>query len=219
MFILGILSNFIFVFFGFSSHILKLEKIKIKDVRISLSIIIYLSFLFFNILYSTVSIICINSLTKQSEDSKEFSFEENKENNIHKKMRRKLRIKRYVVYLAVFVMLVYIGAIVFKDTQGFQTLAKPKSIGVNTNKLFSKPTGKENKNSLSNKYKTNQKLNKLNFILDWVIFILPFILYVLNVLLNLTYYSDMIYIQENLTTIIDREYFEPNNEETILMIE
>jgi hypothetical protein len=136
-----------------------------------------------------------------------------------KKMRRKLRIKRYVVYLAVFVMLVYIGAIVFKDTQGFQTLAKPKSTGVNINKLFSKPTGKENKNSLSNKYKTNQKLNKLNFILDWVIFILPFILYVLNVLLNLTYYSDMIYIQENLTTIIDREYFEPNNEETILMIE
>jgi len=171
MFIFGILANILYIFYGFSFDILKLELITIKDVRISLSTIIYLTFIFFNILFAVVSILSLDCLIKQSQN---YSRES-------ERMTRKIKVKRSVVYLAVFIMFVYMFSIALRNHEQI----------------------KEN----HHKQKT-----QFDHVLELILFILPYLLYIVNAFINLGYYSDIIYIQNNLTTIVDHEYFFSNED-------
>jgi hypothetical protein len=178
MFILGILSNTMYVFFGFSNEILKLEKIKIRDVRISLSTIVYLTFIVFNILFAVVAIVSLESLNKNTRADEIYASFLGKK-TMKTKIAHKIRLKRYIISLAVFVIILYLTGIFIRNHEQI--------------------------NSNHKKQKTH-----FQFLLELILFLLPYFLYIINAFLNLSFYADIIYLQDNLMTIIDREYFEPS---------
>lgn len=185
MFILGILSNTMYVFFGFSNEVLKLEKLKIKHMIISMSTIVYLTFIILNIFFAVVAILSVESLIKGTnniEDNKEIynssSLKKSEQVNFKTRISQKIKTKKYVIYLATFVILLYITGIFIRNHE-----------------------------QINENHKKHSK-TRFQFVLELVLFILPYILFIMNAFLNLTFYSDIIYIQDNLMTIIDREYFE-----------
>jgi hypothetical protein len=187
MFILGILSNTMYVFFGFSNEILKLEKLKIRDVRISMSTIVYLTFIVFNIFFAVVAILSLESLIKgtnhnQNEENRQLYTsscpQRSEKKNFKTRISQKIKMKKYVIYLATFVILLYITGIFIRNHE-----------------------------QINENHKKHSK-TRFQFVLELILFILPYILFIINAFLNLTFYSDIIYIQDNLMTIIDREYFE-----------
>ena len=101
MFILGIFGNIIFIFFGFSPELLDLEISKVKILRISLSMIIFLSFVFFNTLFASLTLMVFENFRKiiAMNDTR---------------LKRNIRLKKGVVYLTVFICFVYISSIFLK---------------------------------------------------------------------------------------------------------
>lgn len=170
MFIIGIFANIIYIFFGFSPQILKFETIKIRKVKISLSLIIFLVFIFFNILFSVMTIFSLESLKRKN------SYND-------PKLKKNIKLKRSLVYLSIIIMMLYIMAIFIQ------------------NSMINK----------KGKYKKIKK-EKMYILFHYILFLFPYILYILNAFINLSYYNDIIYIQELMSFIIDQEYF-INNEE------
>lgn len=185
MFVLGILSNILLTFFGFAPDILRLETIAFKNVKISITAIIYLTSIFFNILFAVLALRSIQSIKSlvivSLGQCKNKSYKE------------KISAKKCVIYLAVFTMLIYIGGIILKSN--IKTLLLEKDLDKN---LFSF------KNSLSNG-------------LDVLIVLLPYVLFVINAFINLGYYYDIVYIENNLSKYIDQEYFASNDEVSLLI--
>jgi len=153
MFILGIFANIIFVFFAFSPEILKIESIKFRNLKISLSLIVFLIFIVFNIMFSIMSTQCISVLNDNS-----------------RRVRKNRRLKNCVIYLTIFVMLVYVIAI---NLQNNNTVLKGiKKIMVNIILLMS-----------------------------------PYALFIFNAFMNLFLYSDLVFIKDIMSQIMEKDYF------------
>jgi MFS family permease len=194
MFIIGILSNFNFVFFGFSPEILQIESIHLKYLKVSLSTVIFISFIFFNILFAVVAITSLECLKKHGSGRDET-------------FKKKLKMKRVVVYLTIFISLLYISAIIIKNHDKLLS----KEIKPNS-QVFSKEYENLEK-KMKKPQTTSTQPEKFQFFIEILLFVLPYLLYILNAFINLSFYSDIIYIQDNLTTIIDKEYFLARDEE------
>jgi hypothetical protein len=169
MFVLGILANLLYILFGISRSFLIVEKIVINDVKISLTTITFLTFVFFNILFALFAVLSLQALQHHTQDC-----------NMKKEslnIKEKIKVKRFIIYLAVFIMAIYIIAITIKNHEHVE--------------------------------KNSQLRTKLSLLLEIVVFILPYAIYVVNAFINLSCYSDVIYIQKSLMTVIDKEYFEP----------
>ena len=156
MFILGIFANIIFIFFGFSSDILRIESIKFRNLKVSLSLIMFLIFILFNIIFSIMSTRCIDCL----------------DNKMNTRVVKNKKVKKCVIYLAVFVMFVYIVAIII-DINGSAKILK----GI-------------------------QKI-----IVNIILLISPYALYILNAFTNLLLYTDLVFIREIMSQIMERDYF------------
>jgi hypothetical protein len=178
MFILGIFGNIIYIFFGFSPDLLKLEMSQIKVLQISLSMIIFLSFVFFNTLFATLTLNVFENFRK------EIAYNDNR-------LKRNIKIKKYVVYLVIFIIFVYIFSI-----------------------ILNYEIRKEKLNNSKNKIFKNKNLIKF---IHMLLFVLPYVLFVFNSLINLTYYLDIIYIEDIINMIIDREFFLTSEESTLLL--
>lgn len=176
MFILGILSNTTFVFFGFSHNIYAIEKIVIKDIKISLGTLIFLTFQFLNILFGLLSIFCLDALFKETGGYFNCKKKKKEKVDLKNKIKNKIVIKKSILYLSVFVMLLYIGGIALKD-------------------------------------QNQENSSYCEIILNFILFILPYVIFIVNAFLNLSYYSDILFIQDNLMTIIDKEFFESGYDE------
>lgn len=177
MFILGIFANLIFVFFGFSYELLHIETSKIKVIQISLSMIIFLSFVFFNIFFATLTLNVFENFKRI------IAYNDNR-------LRRNIKFKKYVVYLAVFIITVYII-----------------SIFLNYHLKTNKPTLK---------YMKKHHRNILLF-LETLLFAIPYALFVINAILNLMYYHDIRYIEDIINIVIDREFFLTSDESSNLL--
>ena len=116
MFILGIFANIIYIFFGFSQQILRIESIKFRNLKVSISLIVFLIFILFNIMFSIVSARCIECIDK----------------NRVKNMSKNKKVKKCVIYLAIFVMFVYIIAIILHNNGSSNYLKGFKKILVNS---------------------------------------------------------------------------------------
>ena len=157
MFILGIFANIIYIFMGFSPEILKIESIKFRNLKLSLSLIVFLLFIIFNIIFSfmsTWSIECIDN------------------NTSNKRIVKKRQVKKFVLYLAIFSMFIYIIAVIL------QTNGAAKFI------------------------KGIQKI-----ILNLILVIGPYALFILNAFMNLSLYSDLVFIREIMSQIMEKDYF------------
>jgi len=179
MFILGIISNLIILFFGVSPSFLNLESIKIKEIKISITTITYLIFIFLNILFAVIGFKNLEFLKKQIDCNDEI-------------FSKKLNNKRVILYLCLFLLLIYILAICIKQKENSQNYYLYES-----------------------KFLKNKKFE--NFIFDFILFFYPYLLFILNAFLNLGFYSDIIYLQKILTTIIDKEYFLMNEDNSYLL--
>jgi hypothetical protein len=118
MFILGIFGNIIYIFFGFSPEILHLESQKIKILNISLSMIIFLSFVFFNTLFASLTLMVFQKFRSKIAIN-------------DKRLRRNIKVKKYVVYLTIFLCIIFITCLFLKY------LVNEAEIGTNK-KLFVK---------------------------------------------------------------------------------
>ena len=98
MFILGIFGNIIYIFFGFTPELLLLESSEIKILRISLTMIIFLSFVFFNTLFAALTLMVFENFRKIIAPN-------------DKRLKRNIKIKKYTVYLTIFICFVYISSI------------------------------------------------------------------------------------------------------------
>jgi hypothetical protein len=116
MFILGIFSNVIYIFFGFSPHLLKIESENIKIVNVSLSMIIFLSFVFFNILFATLTLHVFEIFRKQIACN-------------DKRLKRNTKVKKYMLCLAIFILFIYLMSIFlkFEIKNNFKGLKENKS--------------------------------------------------------------------------------------------
>jgi hypothetical protein len=93
MFIIGVFSNIIFTFFGFAHKLLEIEN---ENVPISLGVIIFSSFIFYNILYATCVLQVLNNF-------------KNKVCKHNKKLSRSVSFKRYTLYLSVLMIIIYLS--------------------------------------------------------------------------------------------------------------
>lgn len=191
MFILGIFANIIYIFFGFSPDVLLLESNRIKILKISLSMIIFLSFVFFNTLFATLTL-------------KVFQNFRNKIAFNDKRLQRNIRTKKYVVYLALFISTIYISSIYlnyyFKTNSCHSKLKHDNEClnGINLKKGFT---------------------NSVYKIVQTLLFTLPYFLFILNAFINLTYYFDIRYLDNVINMIIDREFFLESEETNLLLSE
>jgi hypothetical protein len=181
MFILGIFGNIMFIFFGFSPELLKLESEQIKILRISLSMVIFISFVFFNTLFASLTLMVFENFRKK------IAYND-------KRIQRNIRIKKYVVYLTIFICFVYLTCIFVN--------------------YFNKPY-----NHL--RYHHTNIRNEFNFYkyIQILLFIIPYFLFVLNALINLTYYFDIRYVDDVINMIIDREFFLEYEDSSTLIAE
>jgi hypothetical protein len=173
MFILGIFGNIIYLFFGFSPELLKLETDSIHVMKISLSMIIFLSFVFFNLLFATLTLNVFSNFKERIAP-----------NDL--RLKRNIRGKKYTVYLTIFTITIYM-----------------LSIGIDYTYL-----SKNNKKQIYN--------SKFHKIISFLLLILPYVLFVLISLINLSYYFDVIYLEDVINKIIDREFF--MNEDTNVLL-
>jgi len=157
MFILGIFANIIYIFMGFSPEMLKIESIKFRNLKLSLPLIVFLVFIIFNIIFSFMSswyVECIDTNTST------------------KRIAKKRKVKKFVLYLAILLITVYIFSVIL-HTNGAAKFIK----GI-------------------------QKI-----ILNLVLVIGPYALYILNAFMNLSLYSDLVFIREIMSQIMEKDYF------------
>ena len=167
MFIYGIFSNIIFAFYGFSHEILKIEVNILKYLNISLTMIIYSTFIFFNIFFAVLALnVLINFKNKIVPNDK--------------KLKKNIRVKKYLVFLAIFILFIYIS-------------------GTTINFYLKHDYSYNNKNK--------KKFKNLIDTVNTLLFILPYVMFLLNSTINLTYYHDIIYLEEVINIIVDREFF------------
>jgi len=238
MFILGILANLIYLFFGFSPEILRFEHTKIKILRISISMIIFLSFVFFNVLFATLTLNVLMNFKKQ------IAFND-------KRLKRNIVGKKYLVYITLFLLVLYIFAIFMRYNMAIQmnkinknnktskmkyheTTKKDefssnfekenhnlKNIDIKDNKIDKKLNEEVNgsEDYHSNNFTENQKklIDFLKKIVDTILFLFPYLLFFFNSLINLSYYFDIVYLEDIINMIIDREFFLANDESTNLL--
>ena len=95
---------------------------------------------------------------------------ESKTNN--KRVAKNRKLKKCVIYLAMFVMFVYIVAIILQN------------------------------NGTAKILKGIQKI-----ILNLILVISPYALYILNSFMNLSLYSDLVFIREIMSNIMEKDYF------------
>jgi len=160
MFILGIFANLIFIFFGYYPQIMKSEAIKFKHLKVSLSSIVFLVFIFFNILFSIMSLNCIASL----------------DNINDKRISKNNKVKVCVIFLAIFVTLIYTFSLILHNKEGINFKGMERTI------------------------------------LNISIIISPYILYILNAFMNLSLFSEIVFLKEIMSKIMDQDYFLSNEE-------
>jgi hypothetical protein len=180
MFILGIISNFLILFFGFSPNFLsylKLDSIKIKEIKLSLTVIIYLSYVFLNIFFAVIGLKSLELLQKQVEFTDAF-------------FSSKLRWKRVILYFCLFMLLIYFSALYVKQ----------KNMKIDQKKHTKSIV--EIKKFAEDKYKLI-----VNCLIRFIISFFPYLLFILNAFIILGFYWDIIYVQKLLGTNIDKEYF------------
>ena len=57
-------------------------------------------------------------------------------------------------------------------------------------------------------------------ILDFIntlLFVLPYVMFLINSVINLTYYHDIVYLEEVINIVVDREFFLANDESNPLL--
>lgn len=99
MFIFGSFSHFIFIFFGFSPAIIAIQTMKLKFIEFSLTMVIFIVFIFFNILFAILAWMVIEKLRAQNIQTSET-------------LKGSVRMKMYVIGLAVITLCFYIFAII-----------------------------------------------------------------------------------------------------------
>lgn len=193
MFILGIFGNISFIFFGCSPELLTFEMNHFKHLKISLSMIIFLSFIFMNILFAAMSLVVLQNFKNQ------IAFND-------KRLQRNIRTKKVIVHLTIFMLVLYISSIVahyyVKTSQ--ETTSKMKNLKYNYN------NNKDYSSSLT------FIIPCLSFI-QFLLYIIPYFLFSLNALMNLSYYSDISYLENVIHLIIDKEFFLTNDESDLLL--
>jgi hypothetical protein len=193
MFILGIFGNIIFIFFGFSPELLDLEISKVKILRISLSMIIFLSFVFFNTLFASLTLMVFENFRKIIAMN-------------DKRLKRNIRLKKGVVYLTVFICFVYISSIFLKY------YLHPLNIVSKENEQIKNSTNLGNQSNEKNIYEIS-----IMKMVDSLLFILPYIIFLLNAFINFTYYFDIRYVDDVINMIIDKEFFLTSEESNLLL--
>jgi len=196
MFILGILGNISFIFFGCSPKLLYLETNNIIHIKISLSTIILLAFLFFNLLFGTMTILVFENLQKK------IAFNDNR-------LKRNIKTKRIVIHLTTFIMLIYISAILIN----FYGQAPRQHL------KFSKLKSKDTKpdNSFNDEDIYYHTASNYISVIKSLLFVLPFFLFALNAVLNISYYFDISYLENVINLIVDKEFFLTNEESNLLL--
>jgi len=108
---------------------------------------------------------------------------------LEKNMRISVRLKTYVLFLELLLICVYIFTI----------------ITYNSHKI--------------KKHEENYSENDTNYYnyLKFSFFVLPYMLFVINAFLNLTYYSEIIKIQDHINIFVDKEFFISNEEHMFLI--
>lgn len=193
MFILGIFGNIIFIFFGFSPELLDLEISKVKILRISLSMIIFLSFVFFNTLFASLTLMVFENFRKiiAMNDTR---------------LKRNIRLKKGVVYLTVFICFVYISSIFLKYYL--------HPLNVEQLKISKEKETAPIKESGRNIDIYEGYIMKM---VDSLLFILPYLIFLLNAFINFTYYFDIRYVDDVINIIIDKEFFLTGEESNLLL--
>ena len=212
MFILGILANLIYIFFGFSPEILQFEHQKIKILQVSISMIIFLSFVFFNLLFAALTLNVLQNFKMQIASN-------------DRRLNKNIKGKRFVAYITLFLLVLYISAILIR----YQVNLNEYNVTKNNSKL-KKSHSKLGHHNHGNK-KTSERpkiadedllikepkniyMKLLLDIVDIILFLFPYILFFFNSLLNLSYYFDILYFEDIINMVIDREYFLTNDEST-----
>jgi hypothetical protein len=99
MFIFGSFSNFIFIFFGLSPAIVGIKTMKLTFIELNLTMTIFLVFIICNIFFAILAWYAIEKIRGQSPQAKE-------------NLRNSVRMKLYVVTLAVISLGFYIFAMI-----------------------------------------------------------------------------------------------------------
>ena len=179
MFSLGIISNFVLLMYAaFTEEVLIFEtKKSIKGARFSLSLIFFLSYIFFNLVTSVFSIKII--LYLQHQNNKNFlsipiSLHDIKNAKIEMELNSKLKTKTILIYLAIFVLFIYIGGVVIQKNQNKGNIAR------------------------------NMKLNAISQV---ICEICPYLLFLMNSFLNFSFYNEILYTKFSLNRFIDKEFF------------
>ena len=201
MFIFGILANLIFILFGFSPEILKFEYSEIKILRISISMIIYLSFMFFNNLFAALT---LNVLLKFQ---KQIAYND-------KRLKRNIQGKKYLVYITLFLLSLYIISILMKYNINcdMKNNLKIKN-DIDKIQFIAKNLDKEKSFNFEKLYELEKELVMyLKRLIDAILFSFPFFLFFFNSLINLSYYFDIVYVEDIINIIIDKDFFLSNDE-------
>jgi len=263
MFILGILANLIYIFFGFSPEILHFEHQKIKILRVSISMIIFLSFVFFNLLFATLTLNVLQNFKKQ------IAFND-------KRLNKNIQGKRIIAYVTLFLLFLYITAIFVRyqvnlNEYNANKIEKENANKMRENKILLRNSNANNntnntnivvntnnnnnnnklkmkiKNNNKNKHKHKKNHKKIHVnrntknanknsniekgkmrndyltifldFVDIILFLFPYILFFFNSLLNLSYYFDILYFEDIINLVIDREFFLTSEESANLFTE
>lgn len=250
MFFLGILANLVFLFFAFTPEFLKFENSKIKILRISISMIIFLSFVFFNLLFAALTLNVLMNFKKQ------IAYND-------KRLKRNIKGKQCIVYLTLFLLVLYIFAIFMLSAMTMQSNKeglkkthfnlRDNNNKNNKNKKFRSIINSEdsqvNKGFNSEKHmnlnaaageKSNFKFKEdafernffkrkffsemqnnflacLKNLVDAILFLFPYLIFFFNSLINLSYYSDIVYLEDIINLIIEKEFFLENDETSNFM--
>lgn len=192
MFILGIFANICFIFYGCAPEILSLEINHIKQLNVSLSMIIFLAFIFFNALFGLMTMVVLENLRTV------IAFND-------KRLKRNIRTKKIITSMTVFIMLIYISAILINcQIKSQKELYKNK---LDNGEKYT-PTNDQNKIFISDSF-----IESIQFLL----FVLPFFLFAINSILNLSYYFDISYLENVINIILDKEFFLTSEETTRLL--
>jgi hypothetical protein len=192
MFILGILANICFIFYGCAPEILSLEANHIKQLNVSLSMIIFLAYIFFNTLFGTMTMIVLENLRTV------IAFND-------KRLKRNIRTKKIITSMTVFVMFIYISAILINCH-----IKSEKELNKNKPHNEEKYTPSQDENKI---FLSDSQIQAIHFLL----FVLPFFLFAINSVLNLSYYFDISYLENVINIILDKEFFLTTDESTRLL--
>lgn len=235
MFVFGITANAIYLSFFFFPEIINFELSKIKFLRFSLSMIIFISFIFFNLLFAALTLNVFQNFKKQ------IAYND-------KRLKKNIKTKACLVCISLFLITLYIIAVYSqysvsntshnfvlknKNKNKFELLKKKEMKHFNSILKINQEHHDENyspkKTTISDK---NEKLNiggfkifytyileNVRIIIKLILFSFPYLLFFLNSLINLTYYSDMIYLEEIINIIIDKGYFFDNNDSLAFLSE